>query len=105
MSHTDDAQRTGGAATRLMDELRLTLGCQRARRHAAIIVLLLLLLFPQDRLEASCVYPRLQDIREVSIKVALAIVRNKYATGRATVLPQPEDLEAHIRSVTYNPEY
>nr|AIT70131.1 malic enzyme [Dictyopteris undulata] len=59
----------------------------------------------KDRLDASCVYPRLDDIREVSVKVALAIVKNKYATGHASVLPQPLDLEAHIRSVTYEPRY
>lgn len=59
----------------------------------------------QERLEASCVYPHLRDIREVSLKVAVAIAANKYATGQATVLPEPSDLEAHIRSVMYEPSY
>lgn len=60
---------------------------------------------PQDRLDESCVYPSLNNIREVSVKVALAIARNKYATGQASVLPEPIDLEAHIRSVMYQPAY
>lgn len=59
----------------------------------------------QDRLDASCVYPHLRDIREVSLKVAVAIAANKYATGQASVLPKPVDLEAHIRSVMYEPSY
>lgn len=66
---------------------------------------LLFLPLLQDRLDASCVYPHLRDIREVSLKVAVAIAANKYATGQASVLPQPADLEAHIRSVMYEPSY
>ncbi|CAM9994512.1 unnamed protein product [Ectocarpus sp. 6 AP-2014] len=64
-----------------------------------------LLLWTNDQLDASCVYPPLRDIREVSLKVAVAIAANKYATGQASVLPKPADLEAHIRSVMYTPRY
>ncbi|CAM9217622.1 unnamed protein product, partial [Laminaria digitata] len=60
---------------------------------------------PQDRFDASCVYPKLEDIREVSLKVATAVAANKYATGQASVMPQPKDLEAHIRSIMYEPRY
>ena len=65
------------------------------------------LCFPpcQDRFEASCVYPKLEDIREVSLKVATAVAANKYATGQASVMPEPKDLEAHIRSIMYEPRY
>lgn len=59
----------------------------------------------QEQLDASCVYPHLRDIREVSLKVAVAIAANKYATRQASVLPKPVDLEAHIRSVMYEPSY
>lgn len=59
----------------------------------------------QERLDSSCVYPHLQDIREVSLKVAVAVAENKYATDEASVLPKPADLEAHIRSVVYEPGY
>lgn len=59
----------------------------------------------QDRLDASCVYPHLRDIRNVSLQVAVAIAENKYATGQASLLPKPADLEAHIRSVMYEPAY
>nr|AIT70132.1 malic enzyme [Colpomenia sinuosa] len=60
---------------------------------------------PQERLDVACVYPHLRDIREVSLKVAVAIAANKYATGQASVLPEPADLEGHIRSVMYEPSY
>nr|AIT70137.1 malic enzyme [Saccharina japonica] len=60
---------------------------------------------PQDRFDASCVYPKLEDIREVSLKVATAVAANKYATGQASVMPEPKDLEAHIRSIMYEPRY
>lgn len=59
----------------------------------------------KDRLDVSCVYPHLENIREVSLKVATAVAANKYATGQASVLPEPADLEAHIRSVMYEPGY
>nr|AIT70122.1 malic enzyme [Desmarestia viridis] len=59
----------------------------------------------QDRLDVACVYPHLENIREVSLKVATAVAANKYATGQASVLPQPANLEAHIRSVMYEPGY
>lgn len=71
---------------------------------ALVIPTLLFLSLLQDRLDASCVYPHLRDIREVSLKVAVAIAANKYATGQASV-PKPVDLEAHIRSVMYEPSY
>nr|AIT70125.1 malic enzyme [Sargassum vachellianum] len=60
---------------------------------------------PEDRLEASCIYPHLEDIREVSLKVAVAVAANKYATGQASVLPKPTDLESYVRSVMYEPGY
>nr|AIT70115.1 malic enzyme [Ishige okamurae] len=60
---------------------------------------------PQERLDSSCVYPHLENIREVSLQVAMAVTANKYATGQASVLPQPVDLEKHIRSVMYEPTY
>lgn len=59
----------------------------------------------QDRLEASCIYPHLENIREVSLKVAVAVAANKYATGQASILPQPIDLESYVRSVMYEPGY
>nr|AIT70121.1 malic enzyme [Sargassum integerrimum] len=60
---------------------------------------------PEDRLEASCIYPHLENIREVSLKVAVAVAANKYATGQASVLPKPTDLESYVRSVMYEPGY
>lgn len=56
-------------------------------------------------MDASCVYPHLSDIRKVSLEVAVAIAENKYATGEASLVPKPVDLEAHIRSVMYEPTY
>jgi malate dehydrogenase (oxaloacetate-decarboxylating)(NADP+) len=50
------------------------------------------------------VYPALPRIREVSLAVAVAVAELAYANGLAAN-PRPEDLEAYICSLMFEPEY
>lgn len=57
-----------------------------------------------DLLRAGCVYPALEQIRDVSGAIATSVARTAYEEDTAT-LPAPADLEAHIRSVMWQPVY
>jgi malate dehydrogenase (oxaloacetate-decarboxylating) len=48
--------------------------------------------------------PPLTEIRQVSLRVALAVAKEAFATDLAQI-PMPEDLEEHIRSFMWVPEY
>jgi malate dehydrogenase (oxaloacetate-decarboxylating)(NADP+) len=61
------------------------------------------MVLPED-LREGMIFPRLTRIREVSLRIAQAVAHVAYRDGLATV-PPPEDLEAHIRSLVYVPEY
>ena len=56
------------------------------------------------QLQAGCLFPRLEDIREVSARIACATAEIAYARGLAQT-PKPKDLLAEIRSRMYQPEY
>lgn len=58
----------------------------------------------RDDLDKGRVYPSLTRIREVSLKIAVAVAEVAYRRGLAN-LPLPDDLETHIKSVMYYPEY
>ena len=58
-----------------------------------------------SQLELGCLYPPLQDIREVSVKVAVRVMETAYSEGLATIMPEPEDKEALLRPQLYNPDY
>ncbi|WKX95315.1 hypothetical protein Q1695_012065 [Nippostrongylus brasiliensis] len=55
--------------------------------------------------EYSRLYPRLKDIRELSVKIALDVGNHLYETNLATLHPEPEDKEMFIRQQIYNYEY
>lgn len=55
--------------------------------------------------EYSRIYPRLKDIREISIKIAVEVAKHCYANGTATLYPEPEDKELFIRHQIYDVEY
>jgi malate dehydrogenase (oxaloacetate-decarboxylating)(NADP+) len=55
-------------------------------------------------LEQGLIYPPLAHIREVSAKIAVAVARRAYDQGLASV-PEPDDLEAYVRSQVYEPVY
>jgi malate dehydrogenase (oxaloacetate-decarboxylating)(NADP+) len=50
------------------------------------------------------IYPRLNRIREVSLKIASAVAEVAYGQG-LTPAPRPPDLEAHIRDQVFVPNY
>ena len=50
------------------------------------------------------VYPPLTSIREVSVAIANAVAEVAYKQGLAGE-PGPDDLESHIKSIMYYPEY
>mmetsp|Transcript_9375 Transcript_9375/g.22999 ORF Transcript_9375/g.22999 Transcript_9375/m.22999 type:complete len:563 (-) Transcript_9375:64-1752(-) len=53
-------------------------------------------------LAKGTVYPPLDNIREVSLQIAVAVTRHFYAQGTAT-LTEPKDVEKHIRSLMFDP--
>lgn len=55
--------------------------------------------------EDDLVFPRLQDIREISIKIAIEIANYAYEIGTARLYPRPEDMEKYIRSQIYSTHY
>ncbi len=59
---------------------------------------------PQGLLDKACLYPSLEDIRNVSLEIAVALLRNTYKMGTATV-PEPDDLRSYIESQMYTPTY
>ena len=59
---------------------------------------------PEEQLNKGSVYPRLSEIREVSIGIAAAVARVAYDLGLATE-PEPDDLEGAIRAWVWKPEY
>lgn len=56
-------------------------------------------------LEEGRLYPPLQTIQEVSVKIAVKIVENAYKDNIASVFPEPEDKEAFVRSQMYSTDY
>ena len=57
----------------------------------------------QDLSQGS-LFPPLQQIREISVAIAVAVARRAYESGLAT-RPAPPDLEAAVRGLMYNPHY
>jgi malate dehydrogenase (oxaloacetate-decarboxylating)(NADP+) len=55
-------------------------------------------------LEEGRLYPRLNHIRDVSRAVAVAVIEVAVEKGLASV-PVPGDLDAHVRSLMYEPNY
>jgi malate dehydrogenase (oxaloacetate-decarboxylating)(NADP+) len=58
----------------------------------------------EEDLESGCIFPRLGRIREVSARIATEVVRIARDEGLARE-PLPDDLEAHVRSSMYWPDY
>uniref|UniRef100_A0A158P723 Malic enzyme n=1 Tax=Angiostrongylus cantonensis TaxID=6313 RepID=A0A158P723_ANGCA len=55
--------------------------------------------------EYSRLYPRLKDIRELSVHIAIDVGKYLYENNLATLHPQPEDMEMYVRSQLYSVEY
>jgi malate dehydrogenase (oxaloacetate-decarboxylating)(NADP+) len=58
----------------------------------------------EEDLEAGRIFPPFSRIRQVSVQIALAVAEVAYRRGLAGQ-PRPVDLEAHIRSLMYEPKY
>ncbi|XP_050666864.1 NADP-dependent malic enzyme isoform X2 [Leptidea sinapis] len=59
----------------------------------------------QENLDQGGLYPPLEDIQDCSVKIAKKIVEHAYKTGKASVQPQPLDVEKFIRSQMYDVRY
>ncbi|CAD6198201.1 unnamed protein product [Caenorhabditis auriculariae] len=53
----------------------------------------------------SRVYPRLKDIRELSVKIAIEVGHYCYDHNLSTLHPKPEDMEMFVRQQLYSVEY
>lgn len=51
------------------------------------------------------VYPPVEDLREVSVRVATRVARRAIEDGVAGRTDLPEDLEAHVRAKAWSPRY
>ncbi|XP_012887715.1 PREDICTED: NADP-dependent malic enzyme [Dipodomys ordii] len=56
-------------------------------------------------LEEGRLYPPLNTIRDVSLKIAVRIVKDAYQEETATVYPEPQNKEAFVRAHMFSPEY
>jgi len=56
-------------------------------------------------LQLGRVYPPVKDIREVSIRIAVDLVKYLYEAKLAMHQPRPEDIDAYVRSQLYSPYY
>jgi len=56
-------------------------------------------------LQVGRIYPALKNIREVSVRVAIDLVKYLYELKLATQQPQPADIEAYVRAQLYSPHY
>uniref|UniRef100_G1KCW3 Malic enzyme n=1 Tax=Anolis carolinensis TaxID=28377 RepID=G1KCW3_ANOCA len=59
----------------------------------------------KEHLEEGRLYPPLALIQDVSLKIAVKIVKQAYINNTATFYPEPEDKEAFIRSQMYSTDY
>ena len=50
-------------------------------------------------------YPRLSDIQEISVKIAVSVIERAYELNLATVYPKPENLEQFVRDQLYSTDY
>uniref|UniRef100_A0A914GT99 Malic enzyme n=1 Tax=Globodera rostochiensis TaxID=31243 RepID=A0A914GT99_GLORO len=56
-------------------------------------------------LASGCLYPSLDKVPEISIKIAVAIAEECYKDGMAKLYPEPVDKELFVRSQVYNTDY
>jgi len=59
----------------------------------------------EEDLAVGRVYPPLQQIKEISLKIAVKVAEEAYKDGMASVFPEPEDKKAYIQSLQYNYNY
>ncbi|XP_057665589.1 NADP-dependent malic enzyme-like [Diorhabda carinulata] len=62
-------------------------------------------LVTEEDLNVGRIFPPIENILEVSVKIATKLVEHSYQQCMATVYPEPEDKEAFIRAQMYNTDY
>ncbi|XP_005090628.1 NADP-dependent malic enzyme [Aplysia californica] len=62
-------------------------------------------LVTDENLAEGRLYPPLNQIQEVSLKIATELAEFVYRTGAASAYPEPKDKEAYIRSFLYDTNY
>jgi len=58
----------------------------------------------QDDLKQGTIYPSLQKIREVSLKIGACVAAHVWDSGLSEI-PRPDDIEQTIREYMYDPKY
>jgi len=61
-------------------------------------------LVSEEDLSVGSIYPPLQNIREVSLQIAMAVAEEAFKSD-ASDLPQPNNLKQQIKNYMYNPIY
>lgn len=61
-------------------------------------------LIKEEDLDMGCMYPSLQEIRRASLAIAVAIAEAAYEKGIARA-PKPDNIEAYIAEMVYDPSY
>ncbi|KAI8740899.1 NADP-dependent malic enzyme [Biomphalaria glabrata] len=79
-------------------------------RHVSDLVFLraaqkLATLVTEDHLKEGRLYPPLNTVQDVSLKIATDLAEYVYKNNMASAYPEPADKEAYIRSFMYDPEY
>uniref|UniRef100_A0A8C5LGF8 Malic enzyme n=1 Tax=Jaculus jaculus TaxID=51337 RepID=A0A8C5LGF8_JACJA len=59
----------------------------------------------EQHLSQGRLYPPLNSIRDVSLRIAVKVLEYAYKHNLASYYPEPKDKEAFIRSLIYTPEY
>jgi malate dehydrogenase (oxaloacetate-decarboxylating)(NADP+) len=61
-------------------------------------------LVEEDDIQLGAVYPRMREIKELSLEIAVAVAEKAYEMGLAEA-PRPRDLRAAIQDYVYDPSY
>lgn len=61
-------------------------------------------LVPEDALDCGNLYPKLSDIREISLNIAVSVCKVAYNEGLAK-LERPDDLEGYVKKSMFSPHY
>jgi len=59
----------------------------------------------ESELQQGRIYPALETIRDVSVKIAAAVAEEIYKEDVATVMPKPKDLEKFMKDHQFTTEY
>jgi len=62
-------------------------------------------LVSEEDLAVGRVYPRLSDIQDTSVKIAVSVIEKAYELNLATVYPKPANLEQFVKDQLYHTEY